>query len=174
MRLGNGRWAIGNGREAGFGLIEVMVAMLILSCALLGVMGLFEWADFGLREGLRATRALAMAESRLEAKRTSPWSGLLTDDVDADGTAEIQMRDDGVHPDEQAGDGVYTAALEQDGIRLIWTVQPDRADVLRPGSLARVGSVVIAARASYATRRGQWREVQVATLRANPGYVGAR
>ena len=94
--------------------------------------------------------------------------------MDADGTAEIQMRDDGVPPDEQAGDGVYTAALEQDGIRLIWTVQPDRTDFLRPGSLARVGSVVIAARAGYATRRGQWREIQVSTLRANSSYVGPR
>ena len=172
--MGYRQWAVGNGREAGFGLIEVMVAMLILSCALFGVMGLFEWADFGLREGLRATRALAMAESRLEAKRTTPWAALLSDDMDADGIAEIQMRDDGGYPDKQAGDGVYTAGLEHDGIRLIWTVQSDRADTLLPGSLARVGAVVITARASYVTRRGQWLDVRVATLRANSNYVGPR
>jgi len=170
--MGDGRWAIGDGREAGFGLVEVLVAMLILAFALLGVMGLFQWADFGLREGLRATRALALVESRLDAKRMTPWPALLADDLDGDGTAEVRMRDDGVHPDEGAGDGVFTAGTEQNGISLVWTVQPDRVDGLRPGSLARVGSVVITARATYATGRGPWREVRLATLRANPNYVG--
>jgi hypothetical protein len=159
-------------REDGFGSIEVMVAVLILTCALLGTMGMYQWADFGLREGTQATRALAMAESRLEAKRMSPWSALLTDDLDADGTAEKLMRDDGTPPDKQAEDGVFTAGVEQDGIRLVWTVQGDRVDMVRLGSFARVGSVVIQATANYPTGRGQWREIQVGTLRANPNYVG--
>src|SRR5574341_555681 len=165
---------MGEHREAGFGLVEVLVAVLILACALLGVMGLFQWADLGLREGLRATRALALAESRLDAKRTTPWSALLTDHVGGDRTVEIHMRDDGIPPDERAGDGVFTAGMEQDGITLVWTVQPDRVDGLRPGSLTRVGSVAITARASYETGRGPWRQIHLATLRANPNYVGPR
>src|SRR5437867_3804705 len=58
-------------REGGFGLIEVMLAMVILAFAIRGVMGMFQWAEHGLRKGERATRALAMAEPRLEAKRTT-------------------------------------------------------------------------------------------------------
>lgn len=155
--------------ETGFSLIEVMLAMVILAFAILGVMGMFQWADHGLRQGDQATRALAMAESRLEAKRTGPWKALLTDDLDADGTPEMTMHDDGKDPDAVAGDGIYSAGLELDGIRLVWTVQPDRAGLLRSS-----GSAVIQAWARYSVSRGQWREIHVGTIRANPAYLGAR
>ncbi|HKW85836.1 MAG TPA: choice-of-anchor X domain-containing protein [Nitrospiraceae bacterium] len=155
--------------EKGVSLIEVMFAMVILAFGVLGVMGMFQWADYGLRHGANGTRALAMVESRLEAKRTVPWGALLLDDLDSDGIPEIAMRDDGTEGDEEAGDGVYTASREQDGIRLVWTVQPDRA-----GSLHGAGSVVIQARASYQVGQGQWREIRIGTLRANPWYLGAR
>lgn len=155
--------------EAGFSLIEVMLAMVILAFAILGVMGMFQWADHGLRHGDNATRALAMAESRLEAKRTTPWDALLTDDLDADGMPEYTMRDDGRQPDAVAEDGIYSAGIEVDGIRLVWTVQTDRA-----GSLRSSGSVVIQAQARYPTGRGRWGEIRVGTLRANPLYVGMR
>lgn len=153
----------------GFSLIEVMFAMVILAFGVLGVMGMFQWADHGLRHGANGTRALAMVESRLEAKRTVAWDALLLDDLDSDGIPEITMRDDGTEGDAEAGDGVYTASREQDGIRLVWTVQPDRA-----GSLRSVGSIVIQARASYQVGQGQWREIRIGTLRANPQYLGIR
>src|SRR2546426_11262738 len=98
-------------REGGFGLIEVMLAMVILAFAILGVMGMFQWAEHGLRQGERATRALARAESRLEAKRTTPWKALLTGDLEAEGTPGITMRDDGTEPDAGAGEGIYRAGL---------------------------------------------------------------
>lgn len=84
------------------------------------------------------------------------------------------MRDDGVPPDEHEADGIFTAGREQDGIRLVWTVQPDRLDRSSPASFIRVGSVAITATAGYTAGRGQWREVQLATIRANPNYVGPR
>lgn len=155
--------------EEGFSLIEVMFAMVILAFGILGVMSMFQWADHGLRHGANGTRALAMVESRLEAKRTVTWDALLLDDLDSDGIPEVTMRDDGTEGDEEAGDGVYTASREQDGIRLVWTVQPDRA-----GPLRSAGSVVIQARASYPVGQGQWREIRIGTLRANPWYLGAR
>ena len=155
--------------EKGFSLVEVMFAMVILAFGVLGVMGMFQWADHGLRHGINGTRALALVESRLESKRTVPWDALLLDDLDSDGIPEITMRDDGSEGDEEAGDGVYSANQEQDGIRLVWTVQPDRA-----GSLRSAGSVLIQARASYQVRQGQWREVRIGTLRANPQYLGNR
>lgn len=79
------------------------------------------------------------------------------------------MRDDGRQPDAVAEDGIYSAGIEVDGIRLVWTVQTDRA-----GSLRSSGSVVIQAQARYPTGRGRWGEIRVGTLRANPLYVGMR
>lgn len=177
---GNGPWASiatsdllplapGLSPVNGFTLIEVMVAMVILAGAMLGVMGTFRWADHGLRHGDHATRALAMAESRLEAKRVAAWEALLTDDLDGDGVPEITMRDDGTQADEVAGDGIYTAEVEDGGIRLIWTVQPDR-----PGPIRHAGSVVIQARALYRVGRDHSREIRLGTLRASPRYLGSR
>ena len=79
------------------------------------------------------------------------------------------MRDDGAQGDERAGDGTYTASVDQENIRLVWTVQPDR-----PGFLHEAGSVIIRARARYQVGREQWREIEIGTLRANPRYLGYR
>ena len=156
-------------RQAGFSLIEVMMAMVVLAFGILGVMSAFQWSDYGLRQGTTGTRALALMESRLESKRAAPWDALLTDDLDGDGRPDVSMRDDGQLPDVQAGDGLYTARVEQDGIMLLWTVQPDRT-----GPVQAWGSVVITASARYPVGPGQWREVTIGTLRANPRYVGTR
>ena len=156
-------------QQAGFSLIEVMMAMIVLAFGILGVMSAFQWSDVGLRQGALGTRALALAESRLEAKRATPWEALLTDDLDGDGQAEIIMHDDGRPPDAQAGDGLYTAMIERGGIFLRWTVQPDR-----PGPLQGWGSVVITARARYQAGQGRWHDVTVGTSRANPQYLGMR
>lgn len=156
-------------REEGFSLIEVMFAMVILAFALVGVMGMFQWADYGLQMGANGLKALAMAESRLEAKRAVPWEALLTDDLDFDGQPDIQMNDNGMQADEKAGDGIYSAAVDDGGIHLVWTVQPDSAGLLRAA-----GSVVILVRASFPVGRGARREFQIGTLRANPRYLGVK
>ncbi len=156
-------------QQAGFSLIEVMMAMIVLAFGILGAMSAFQWSDGGLRQSAMGTRALALAESRLEAKRATPWEALLTDDLDGDGRMEIVMHDDGRPPDAQAGDGLYTATIEREGISLRWTVQPDR-----PGPLQAWGSAVITARARYQTGQGRWHDVTVGTLRANPRYLGLR
>lgn len=154
---------------AGFSLIEVMFAMVILAFAIVGVMGMHQWAERALQHGAKGTRALALAESRLDAKRAAPWAQLLYDDLDADGTADSVMKDDGEGVDEVAGDGIYSSSLEQGDIRLVWTVQPDRA-----GELSGGGSALIVARASFLTEANRRREVKVGTLLANPHYLGWR
>ena len=99
--------------ERGFSLVEVMVSMVILAFSILGVTSMFQYANEVLLDGMKGAQALAMAEGRVEVKRSAPWDALLMDDFDADGIAEIQMRDDGMHGDVLSGDGIYSGLLNK-------------------------------------------------------------
>ena len=154
--------------EGGASFAEVFVAMALTMIGLAGAMGAFQAAERSFRTGMLATRALALAESRIEAKRSVRWDRLLLDDLDHDGIPDLVMRDDGVNGDVSAGDGVYSGSWEQDGVHLIWTVTPNRS-----GPLSASGHVLIEARAVYAAGEGR-REVRVGTLRANPVFVGSQ
>lgn len=154
--------------EGGASFAEVLVAMTLTLIGLVGAMGAFQAAERSIRVGTLATRALAMAESRIEAKRSMRWDRLLLDDLNHDGVSDLVMHDDGAAGDVLAGDGVYSGSWEHDGVRLIWTVTPSRN-----GSLSDSGHVLIEARAIYAAGESQ-REVRVGTLRANPLFVGGR
>jgi prepilin-type N-terminal cleavage/methylation domain-containing protein len=153
-------------RQEGMTLIEVIVAMAISGIALLGAIGAVQVSSGSIRESGLATKALELAQSRLESKRSVRWQYLLEDDVDGDGIPEALMKDDGQGSDVAAGDGIYTATLERDGVTVVWAVE---ADNRRP--LQSVGIVAIRAVSSYIGRDGR-KEVQVATLRANPVFVG--
>lgn len=156
------------GRRAheGFTFAEVMVAMAITSIALMGAVATFHVAEQWFRQGQLASRALAMAESRIEAKRSARWDRLLLDDLNHDGRPDLTMRDDGQGGDVHAGDGVYSGSWDEDGIHLTWTVT-----LSRPGALSTSGSVLLEATASYVTDRGP-HEIRISTLRANPTFVG--
>jgi len=153
--------------EGGASFAEVFVAMALTLIGLAGAMGAFLAAERSFRTGMLATRALALAESRIEAKRSVRWDRLLLDDLNHDGVPDLVMRDDGADGDVLAGDGVYSGSWDQDGVRLIWTVTPSRS-----GSLSASGHVLIEARAVYVGHDGQ-HEVRVGTLRANPVFVGS-
>ncbi len=154
--------------EGGASFAEVLVAMTLTMIGLVGAMGAFQAAERSLRTGTLATHALAMAESRIEAKRSARWDRLLLDDLNHDGVPDLVMRDDGTGGDVLAGDGVYSGSWKQDDVQLVWMVTPSRA-----GSLSASAHVLIEARAVYAAGEGQ-REVRVGTLRANPVFVGSR
>jgi hypothetical protein len=154
--------------ESGASFAEVLVAMTLTLIGLVGAMGAFQAAERGVRIGTLATRALAMAESRIEAKRSARWDRLLLDDLNHDGVPDLVMHDDGAGGDALAGDGVYSGRWDQDGVQLIWTVTPSHS-----GSLSTSGHVQIEARAVYVAGEGQ-REVRVGTVRANPLFVGGR
>jgi prepilin-type N-terminal cleavage/methylation domain-containing protein len=154
--------------QAGFSLVEVMVAMVISGIALVGAMGAVHLASRHAQQGGTADRALTMVQARLEAKRSVRWDSMLEDDLDHDGIPDVFMKDDGQGSDAAAGDGIYSAAADRDGIRLVWTVEPDRR-----GPLNAAGAVVIFATASY-MGSGGWHDVPMGTVRANPTYVGAR
>ena len=157
-----------NSNNKGFSLIEVMVAMVISGVALMGTMGAVELSSRHVQQGSLSTKALALAQARLEVKRSARWQALLEDDLDHDGVPEIIMKDDGQASDLVAGDGIYTASQERDGVTLVWSIEVDR-----PGPLSTAGMVAIRATASYVGPGGQ-KEVRVGTLRANPSFVGQR
>ncbi|MEO5864374.1 MAG: choice-of-anchor X domain-containing protein [Nitrospiraceae bacterium] len=154
--------------EGGASFAEVLVAMTLTLIGLVGAMGAIQATERIVRTGTLATRALAMAESRIEVKRSVRWDRLLLDDLNHDGVTDLVMHDDGVGGDVLAGDGVYSGRWDQDGVQLIWTVTPSHS-----GSLSASGHVQIEARAVYAAGESQ-REVRVGTLRANPMFVGSR
>jgi hypothetical protein len=154
--------------ECGVSFAEVLVAMALTMTGLVGAMGAFQAAERSVRTDTLATRALAMAESRIEAKRAARWDRLLMDDLNHDGVMDLVMRDDGTGGDVLAGDGVYSGGWNQDGVQLIWMVTPSRS-----GSLSASGHVLIEARAAYIVDDNQ-HEVWVSTLRANPVFVGSR
>lgn len=145
---------------------EVLVAAVLTSIGVVGVMGAFDAADKIVMADDLATRALALAESRLEVKRAVPWAQLLFDDLDHDGVLETSMHDDGSEGDRIAGDGIYSALQEQEGVTILWTVAAHS-----PGPLDTAGAVVIEARGMYAAA-GRLREVRLATLRANSSLTG--
>lgn len=156
-------------KNDGFSLIEVMVAMMISGIALMGALGAVEISSRHVQQGGLASKALELAQARLEVKRSVRWQSLLEDDLDRDGVPETFMADDGQGLDRTADDGVYTSMHERDGVTVVWTIEAER-----PGSLNACGMVRIRAVASYLGVNGQKKEVQVATIRANPNFVGQR
>lgn len=157
----------GSLQQNGFSLVEVMVAMMISGVALMGTLSAVEVSSKHLQQGGLSNRALELAQARLEVKRSVRWQSLLEDDVDRNGIPETFMTDDGQGYDVTAGDGIYTAMHECDGVTVVWTIEGER-----PGPLNASGMVTIQAVASYPGLRGKQKEIHVATIRANPGYVG--
>lgn len=154
--------------DRGFSLVEVLVAMSISMIVVMGGQVALHVSAKLVQQGVMKTRALGLAQSRLEAKRSVRWEALLQDDLDHDGRADVLMTDDGQGADVAAGDGVYTARWEHDGITLTWTVGTEPI-----GPLATAGLVTIRAAASYPSFGGM-KTVEVGTARANPIFTGVR
>ena len=153
----------------GFSLIEVMVAMVIAGVALMGILGAVEVSSRHIQQGGLNSKAIELAQARLEAKRSVHWQSLLEDDLDRNGTPETIMADDGQGSDITAGDGVYTAEYERNGVTVVWTIEAERPGPLRSAAMVRIRVV-----ASYSGLNGHKRKVQMATIRANPNFVGQR
>lgn len=154
--------------ERGFSLVEVVVAMSISMVVVLGGMAALQVSARLAHEGVMKTRAVSLAQGRLEAKRSVRWEAMLQDDLDHDGRPDVVMADDGQGADMSAEDGVYTGQWAHDGITLNWTVAMDRR-----GPLAAAGFVTIRAAASYPGLGGP-RIVELGTVRANPTFAGMR
>ena len=133
----------------------------------MGTLGAVEISAKHVQQGGLNSKATEMVQARLEAKRSVRWQSLLEDDLNHDGIPEALMADNGQDYDVTAGDGIYTAMHEHDGVTVVWMIETER-----PGPLNSTAMVMIRARASYAGLSGRKREVQMATIRANPNFVG--
>lgn len=156
-------------KNDGFSLVEVMVAMVIAGVALMGTLGAVEVSSRHVQQGGLKSKAMELAQARLEAKRAIRWQSLLEDDLDRNGIPETFMADDGQGSDITAGDGIYTNMFQRDGVTVVWMIEADQ-----PGPLFSAAMVMIRAVASYPGLNGHKREVEVATIRANPNFVGQR
>lgn len=156
-------------KHDGFSLVEVMVAMVIAGVALMGTLGAVEVASRHIQQGGLNSKAIELAQARLEAKRSIRWQSLLEDDLDRDGVPETFMTDDGQGSDITAGDGIYTAMYERDGVTVVWMIEAERSTPLRSVAMVMIRSI-----ASYPGPNGHKKEVQTATIRANPNFVGER
>ena len=85
--------------ERGMSLVEVVVAMAIAGIALMGAMGAVQVSARFAQQGMMKTRALSLAQGRLEAKRSVRWDALLQDDLNHDGAVDVTMHDDGTGGD---------------------------------------------------------------------------
>jgi type IV pilus assembly protein PilV len=68
----------GPGPRAGFTLVEVLLAMMILSVGLLALAGLGVTASVGARAGTQQTIAAAVAQSRFDSLASLPCRDLAT------------------------------------------------------------------------------------------------
>jgi hypothetical protein len=153
-------------REEGSTLPEAMVAAAIAGVMFMGTMEAVDTATRFVHQADVTTRAQSIAQSRLEAKRSVVWPLLLEEDVDGDGSPDTVMRDDGMEPDEEAGDGIYSAMIEHEGLTEKWMIE-----INRPIPLASVGMVTITSVVTFKGPDG-WRELRMKTMRANPAFVG--
>jgi len=152
--------------NAGFTIVETMVAAAIAGIALIGTMGAVEFASKLITRASQIDHASEAAQSRLEIKRSLGWRKIFEDDLDRDGVPETEMNDKGEGADVLAGDGVYTATAEVNGTTEVWTIHVDH-----PGPLASVGLVVITSTVTYTGPDGI-RNMRMETLRTNPVYLG--
>ena len=88
------------GREAGFGLVELVSAMAILSVGLLAIFALFEAGVVTLKRASTITTAAVLADTEMERFRAVKYStlGLAQSDVDAIATSDRYKNDPAWRP----------------------------------------------------------------------------
>ena len=147
------------GTEQGSSLVEVLVAMSILSIVLTGCVGFFAIADDGLAGGAKSLLMTALAESRIEALRTIPYPALV---------APVFTGDSEALTVEAAAGGQFLGRQTIQGILMTYTVTPDNPVLIR----SRAATITVAA--DWADPRGRHRMVRFGLRRANPVYSGVR
>lgn len=113
-------------REGGFSLIEVLIAVVVLSIGLAAVANLFAMATTSNVAARHMTAATTQATEAMETLKAVPFAGLVEGgDVELDGQAATNHQWDADEPIRVDLDGddeidTYEADREVDGVGPIW------------------------------------------------------
>ena len=75
-------------KSKGFTLIEVLVALVVLSITLLGIASLMATTNRYNASGGHLTQAVTLAQDKLEELRISPWANIITGNDTIPGSTE--------------------------------------------------------------------------------------
>jgi len=149
-----GRRINGHTTEAGFSLIEVLVALTILAIGLLGLALLQTTAIKGNAIASKSSFATQIAQDKLEWFRNQAWtavtssnSGTITDNVTA-ATVYATL------PGNPGGDNVLVGGTTY---YRVWAVRPNTADTLR----------TVTVWACWLDDKGAWHNVMLSSDLAN-------
>ena len=81
-------------RESGFGLIELLIAMLLLNIAFLALLATFSSGTIAIRRAARTSTASSLADSQMELYRALTY-GAIALDVTQVGSTDATYRGDG-------------------------------------------------------------------------------
>ncbi len=145
--------------DDGFTLVEVLVAMSILSIVLTGSFGMFAVIEKRTAAAAQTLSVTALVESRIEVLRTIPYQSLAAPDFDGDGRADLVFdeKDPGLLSGQQTTPNhiLLTYALILDQPQLV---------------LSSVATIKVTA--DWEDSEGRPRTVRFGLRRANPVYSG--
>jgi len=95
-------------REEGFGLVEMMIALMVLSIGLLGLLSLFASGSSSIRRASRTSTASSLADSQLELYRALTYSAIALDQS-ALATVDSTYRSDPALPGGSTASEISTA-----------------------------------------------------------------
>jgi len=127
----------------GFTFIEVILALTLFSFGLLAVTGMFGVSTQALQSGGDRTKAVLLAQEKLEQLKSLPYH-------------HIMFTPSGEDSDDPLG----TVREDHGPIQLIWSVQKDRP---------MAGLSVLTVEAVWRVSGGQMKSVKFVTLRADLG-----
>lgn len=100
--------------QRGMGLVEILVAAVIVAIGLVALASAIPLAAYGIHEGNQLSTATFLANARLEQVRHAAWTASVDDlGVSASATAAPQSGGTTTFPDEAAVAAPYTAYSRQ-------------------------------------------------------------
>lgn len=150
------------GHEGGFSLIELMVALAVLSFGMLGVSAMFTTAIGGNAQGKHMTEATSLAQSRLDYLNTSAVYNNLEDAAGTESDIDPSAGGETVVPGIITPDGIYTRFTN---VTAVWTNLPLPATKLDI-KLITVEVSWVAKVAAGGNKTDVVRKVKMQTLRA--------
>src|ERR1044072_5387019 len=84
--------------EQGFGLIELLMAMVMLNVGILAIVGAFNSGIFALNRASRVTTASALADSQMELYRALTYSVIAVDSDSVAAAGNTHKRETALRP----------------------------------------------------------------------------